>query len=212
MSKPSLRPSRARGEAPRVEPTTGVREATPGVPQLDPPTIGVRGAVDALVQVALVDLFQAYGVSVAPLPRSAFRRLTTVPDVTAAISFASSARSSRRGQLTLSIPKPVLEQMTDDPARPLRHSDWARELTNQLIGRIKNRLLQFSIQLATGLPSNLDPKRLEALINGSTALRVYAGRTLRGQVLATLEGMPQEAELVYLGPGCVAAEGDAILF
>ena len=160
----------------------------------------------------LVDLFQAYAVSLAPLPRTAFRRSPTIPEFSAAIPFTSSARSSGDGWLTLSIPKPVLEHMTEDPARPLRHEDWVRELTNQLMGRIKNRLLQFSVRLMMGLPSKLDPERLESLLKGSKALRVYAGRTLRGQVLATLEGMPKDTELVYVGPASVAAEGETILF
>jgi hypothetical protein len=157
-------------------------------------------------------LFQAYDLPLAPLPRAVFRRTPTIPEVSAAIPFTSSAGSSGRGRLTLSIPKPVLEHMTEDPTRPLGHADWARELANQLMGRIKNRLLQFSVQLTLGLPSDIDPQRLEDLLKGSTTLRVYAGRTLRGQVLATLDGMPKESELVYVGPAGVAAEGDAILF
>jgi len=157
-------------------------------------------------------LFQAYGLPLAPLPRGAFRRAASIPEVSSTIPFTSSARSSSRGRLTLSIPKPVLEHMTEDPARPLGHADWARELANQLMGRIKNRLLHFSVQLTLGLPSDMDPQRLEELLQESRTLRVYAGRTLRGQVLATLEGMPKESELVYVGPGGVAAEGDAILF
>ena len=211
MSKPPVRPSR--GDTRRDEPTTGVREAQPGFhPEADSPTTGVRGAIDALVQAALVDLFQAYGVSLAPLPRSELRRLSAFPEISAAITFTSGARSSKPGRLTLSIPSEVLEQMTNDPTRVVRHSDWARELANQLMGRIKNRLLQFSVRVTTGLPSNPDAKRLQAELTGSTALRIYLGRTLRGQVVATLEGMPKESELVYVGPECVATEGDMILF
>jgi hypothetical protein len=43
-------------------------------------------------------------------------------------------------------------------------------------------------------------------------LRVYTGRTVRGNVLLTLEGMPEESELSYVGPEGVAAEGELILF
>lgn len=40
---------------------------------------GVRGALDALVLGALVDLFQAYDVALAPLPRPVARRTAALP-------------------------------------------------------------------------------------------------------------------------------------
>jgi hypothetical protein len=213
MSRTSVRPE-PRGGVPRPEPETGAREAPTGVVRepVMPGGAGVRGAIDALVQAALVDLFQGYRVPLAPLPRSALRRLAIATEVSAAISFSSSARSSSHGRLTLSIPTAVLEQMTDNSTTQIRHADWTRELANQLLGRIKNRLLMFSVRLTAGLPSNLEPKVLEAQLNDSKALRIYVGRTLRGQVLATLEGLPNESELAYVGSDCVAVEGDAILF
>ncbi len=57
---------------------------------------GVRGAIDSLVQGSLVELFDAYNVAVAPMPRSSGDRLVVVPEVTAAVS------------LTLQLPTAVL--------------------------------------------------------------------------------------------------------
>jgi hypothetical protein len=168
-----------------------------------------RGAIDSLVQASLVELFQAYGIAVAPLPKSARERQPTLPDVSAMIGFSSESR--RPGRLTLSIPVGVLGLMKGD-VPGFRQGDWARELTNQLMGRIKNRMLQFSIRLQVGLPSNLESKLLESQLQSSSTMQAYAGRTLRGEVVVTLEGMPNEAELTYVGPGRVATEGDAILF
>lgn len=168
-----------------------------------------RGAIDSLVQASLVELFQAYGIAVAPLPKSARERHATLPDVSAMIGFSCDPR--RTGRLTLSLSSAVLGLMKGD-VQGFRQGDWARELTNQLMGRIKNRMLQFSIRLQAGLPSNLESKLLETQLQSSSTMQAYAGRTLRGEVVVTLEGMPNEAELTYVGPGRAASEGDTILF
>ena len=89
--------------------------------------------------------------------------------------------------------------------------EWSRELANQLIGRIKNRLLQFGATLQIGLPATSDADA-EGRRERSPTLRVYTGRTVRGNVLVTLEGMPEESELTYVGAEGLAAEGDVILF
>jgi hypothetical protein len=172
---------------------------------------GVRGAIDSLVQSALVDLFAAYEVAVAPLPRLNQHRLPAVPDVSAAVSFTLRGRFGPPGRLTLSLPDPLLEVMMKNGGSSLK-SDWTRELANQLVGRIKNRLLQFSARIEVGVSSNLDSKALFGHLSQRGGARVYAGRTLRGEVLVTLEGMPDESQLSYVGPVNVASEGSAILF
>lgn len=175
-------------------------------------TSGVRGAVDSLVQSSLVELFAAYNVAVAPLPRVTAGRLPTVPEVSAAISFVRKEDVNLPGRMTLSLPAAVLEFSKGGAAGNLR-GDWARELANQLIGRIKNRLLQFSVRLETGASSHVDSQALaRQLAQGSSDRRIYVGRTLRGEVLVTLDGMPDDVRLVYLGPVNVAVEGDVILF
>jgi len=91
-------------------------------------------------------------------------------------------------------------------------SDWSRELTNQLMGRIKNRLLHFNVRIEVGQLSSIDSKLLATQLERSTASRVYAGRTLRGEVIVILEGMPEESELTYVGAGTAPAEGEMLLF
>lgn len=169
-------------------------------------------AIDALVQGSLVELFQAYDVAVAPKPRSAREATPKLPDFCVGIGFTREAASRKTGRLTMSLPSEVLAQMKTDASTPVRQADWMRELTNQLLGRIKNRLLQFSVRLQAGLPQNLEPKLLLEQMQSSTAMRAYVGRTLRGEVLVTLEGIPAESELVYIGPSTVAREGDTFFF
>src|SRR5215813_12192419 len=74
----------------------------------------VRGAIDALVQASLVDLFQAYGVAVAPSPRSAFQASSELPDVCVSIGFTYDRGIRKSGRLTLSLPNGVATLMKAD--------------------------------------------------------------------------------------------------
>jgi hypothetical protein len=170
---------------------------------------GVRGAIDSLVLGSLVDLFQAYGVAVAPLPRIAAGRAPTIPELSAVIAFTRAGSGS--GRLTLSVPAAVLDLTRGGGGSGMR-TDWVRELTNQLMGRVKNRLLHFSARVEVGPLNALDSKQVVAHLERSQKTRVYAGRTLRGEVVVTIEGLPEESELVYVGAGNLPAEGDALFF
>jgi hypothetical protein len=180
-------------------------------PQSSVAPSGIRGAIDSLVQSALVELFAAYEVAVAPLPRLNQQRVPSVPEVSAAVNFTLRGRFGPPGRITLSLPNAVLEVMMKNGGSSLK-SDWTRELANQLIGRIKNRLLQFSARIEVGVSSSMDSKALLGHLSQVGSARVYTGRTLRGEILVTLEGMPDESQLSYVGPVNVASEGSTILF
>lgn len=177
------------------------------------PAAGVRGTIDAVVQGALVELFHAYGVALAPYPRSAAPAALKIHDVTATVGFVKESagrHANRNGRLLLSMPREVVVLLAArDGGAP--RDDWSRELANQLMGRIKNRLLQFGATLRVGLPVTWDADA-ESRRGRSATVRVYTGRTVRGNVLVTLEGMPEESELTYVGPEGLAAEGEVILF
>lgn len=210
MSKPPTSLSTAPHEfSPREAPSQAGRRAPESSPQST--AQAQRGTVDSLIQASLVDLFQAYGIALAPMPRSLRERPPALPDVSAMIGFTTESR--RTGRLTLSLPSAVIGLMKIETPNGFRQGDWARELTNQLMGRIKNRMLQFSVRLQAGLPANLEPKLLESQLQAAPAnMRAYTGRTLRGEVVVTVEGMLDDAELKYVGPSRVASEGDTILF
>lgn len=175
----------------------------------EPPS-GVRGTLDVLVQSCLVDLFAAYGVALAPSPRMTPERTPLIPDMSAAIGFTQlPARTS--GKVTLSLPSGVVQLMKGEAGTSLR-GDWVRELTNQLLGRIKNRMLQLGVRLEMGTSLNVDGKTLASQLQGATGVRLYGGRTLRGNVLASLIGAPADHELKYVAAPPRAAEGSAILF
>jgi hypothetical protein len=170
----------------------------------------VRGALDALVQGSLVDLFAAYSVALAPLPRTLRAISPSSSDICGSVSFT---RPGGAGRVTLCTPPAVLDDMSRATAGTgTLRSDWARELANQLTGRIKNRLLPFNVRLQLGPSSVIEPSQLMNQLAFSVDSRVYAARTLRGQVLLVVEGLPGESELSYVGSAIVATEGDAILF
>jgi hypothetical protein len=175
------------------------------------PSTGVRGALDSIVQTSLVDLFAAYDMAVAPLPRGSAERPPSFPDISAAVAFTRRAPALVSGRLTLSVPDAVLELTKRGSVGALR-VDWARELASQLLGRIKNRLLQFSVRLEAGTSTAVDSQQLAARLRLSPGVLVYSGRSLRGGIVVTLEGAPDESQLVYLGPVNVASEGQTILF
>ncbi len=170
--------------------------------------------LDSLVQGSLVELFQAYGVAIAPLPRDASGRAPE-GELSAAIGFTSTREAPgprASGRLTLALPTGVFDMMRKNGAHSTRHADWARELVNQLIGRFKNRLLPFGVHLQAGLPSSLGPDVLDAQLRRANGLRVYRARTLRGDIVATLDGTLKEADLSYRGVSSGASEGDLIIF
>jgi hypothetical protein len=151
--------------------------------------------VDSLLQASLVELFGAYGVAFAPLPRSALGA-PTAPEVSVAAAFRNEAGTG--GRLTLSLPAALLEHMKHEEATSVR-MDWARELANQLLGRVKNRLLPFGVRIDIGLLTLLDPKLMQHQLQELSGLRVCHGRTLRGPVLVTVRGLPEDSSLSYVG-------------
>ncbi len=173
-------------------------------PAFAEPPSGVRLAIDSLVQGALVDLFNGYGVALAPLPRASAAS-ATLPEISVGASFSNSGVV---GRLTLAIPGPLLEHMKPGEATSVR-MDWARELTNQLLGRIKNRLLPFGVRLEIGLLTLLDVSLLRHQLTDAAGLRIYLGRTLRGLVLVSARGLPEDSSLSYVG-GPTAPEGSLL--
>lgn len=90
--------------------------------------------------------------------------------------------------------------------------DLLRELTNQLSGRIKNRLLNFALMLTIGVPSVLSGQALERQRPRRDTEVVYLFRTLRGEIVVTIDLVIDPDALNYSGSNRVAKEGDFIAF
>lgn len=117
------------------------------------------------------------------------------------------------GSLSLSWSDPVFSLFTPPmPAGSLGARDLMRELTNQLSGRIKNRLLNFALMLTIGVPTVLSGQALERQRPRRESEVVYLFRTLRGEIVVTLDLLIDPDTLNYSGTNRVAKEGDFIAF
>lgn len=172
--------------------------------------------MDTIVQGALVDLFQSCGVAVAPQQRGRIDWQTLpIPEISASINFSvaqSQTATPGMGRLTLSVPECLFAIMKAETARRPQHFDWVRELTNQLAARVKHRLLPFGAAMHPLLPSVLTREALEQQRSRFPKMRLYTARTLRGDVLVTLDGNIDESKLAYTGPVDLAGAGDVIVF
>lgn len=168
-----------------------------------------RLVFETLVQSSTVDLFHSTGIAVAPLPpfRLDVERLTT-QDLMAMITFSGRGMS---GTLGLLMPTSVFDLVKQNPQRRYAGQEWIRESVNQLLGRIKARLLQFQVTLQIGLPVQMTPKSLQQL-TAQGIVAVYRFRTLRGEISVTLSGKIDYSVLEYSGKTSFATEGDIILF
>src|SRR6478736_868109 len=180
------------------------------------PSAVPRGLMDTIVQGALVELFQSCWVAVAPQPRGRMDvSQLKIPEVSAAISFtlAQSVKATPcAGRMALSLPEALFSIMRAETTRRPRQLDWVRELANQLAARIKHRLLPFGAAMQPLLPSLITRESMEGLRHRFPSMRIYLGRTLRGDVLVTLDGSIDESRLVYSGPADIGNAGDVIIF
>jgi hypothetical protein len=167
--------------------------------------------LDALLQSSTVELFQSRGIAVAPLPSSVGNpHHATYFNLAGVVNLTS---PKANGSLSLSWADPVFSLFTPPvPATSMGARDLLRELTNQLSGRVKNRLLNFALMLNIGVPSVLSGQALERQRPRRDTEVVYHFRTLRGEIVVTLDLQIEPDALNYSGSNRVAKEGDFIAF
>jgi len=166
---------------------------------------------DTLLQSSTVKLFHAYGVAAAPLTPTVESPSTFAPDFPlGAISFRGPGMEAT---LILSTPKAVRGQMRLGQHRHLDERDLARELANQAMGRLKNRLSQYQVSLTCGLPLCADRgSELDRAMRLAGPLIIYRFRTIHGHILVSLKGTIDAGCLVYSGTIKLHDEGDIIIF
>jgi hypothetical protein len=167
--------------------------------------------LDALVQSSAVELFQSRGIAVAPLPSSVGNPHQPTYFGLAGVVTLSSPKAG--GSISLSWADPVFSLFTPPvAATSLGARDLLRELTNQLAGRVKNRLLNFNLMLTIGVPTVLSGQALERQRPRRDTEVVYMFRTLRGEIVITLDLSIDPDALNYSGTNRVAKEGEFIAF
>lgn len=178
---------------------------------LPPASVPRVDMFDTLIQSSTVALFHAYGVAAAPLTSSVESPAAFTPDFPlGAISFRGPGIEAI---LILSTPKAVRLQMRLGQHRHLDERDLARELANQAMGRLKNRLSQYQISLTCGLPICADrSSELERAMRTAGPLTIYRFRTIHGHIMVSLKGTIDTGSLVYSGTIKLNDEGDIIVF
>jgi hypothetical protein len=169
-----------------------------------------RSILDTLIQSAAVDLFHSCGLAVAPLDRSRPRKVDLQHhELTGGVTFTGQGFS---GVVSVVVPTEAFALIRQDTARPYSGRDWVREIANQLVGRIKSRLLQFNVTLSIGLPTIMNKDAVDRQRSRGPFLSIYGFRTLRGEIIITLSGEIDLDIFVYSGADNVPSEGDIILF
>lgn len=175
-------------------------------------TSAARTAIDTILQSSTVELFHSQGISLAPLEPCPLGPQQRFYEWVGLIHFEAANLS---GVLTVSTPLAVWSSRAAaqrGPGDAEALSDWHRELANQLIGRVKNRLLKFQLVVRPRLPSALSGAALELHRKRSAAEVLYRFRALRGDVLVVVDAPLDRAILQYSGEMQVAREGELILF
>jgi hypothetical protein len=167
-----------------------------------------RSTLDILIQICTVELFQSIGIAAAPL--GVARRAVELQHPNDLVGVVGFSGVQAAGRITLSLNDPVYELFPNPVAGSHAMRDAVRELTNQLIGRIKNRLMQFQVMLRIGLPSAMSAQAMVQQRAADAAIVTYRFRTLRGEVLVTFEGTLGDAVLNYSNAVRVPKEGEFI--
>jgi hypothetical protein len=171
-----------------------------------------RTAIDTILQSSMVELFHSLGIAVAPIRPAPLGAQQRFYEWVGLIHFEATNVS---GVLTVSMPMAVWSSRRASAGSvgdSETIADWHRELANQLMGRIKNRLLRFQLELRPRLPSALSGAALELHRKRSGTELLYRFRALRGDVLVVVDAPLERAILAYSGELQVAREGELILF
>jgi hypothetical protein len=168
--------------------------------------------IDIVVQTSMVELFQHYGVTIAPM-RQALNTPAAAQSAQAAVGTISFRGDEMDGHLMLCMPMAVVRMtLTARNGKPHAEFDWVRELTAQLMGRIKNRLARVQVKLICGLPAASTNGSRPRIPAGSAESLVYDFHSLNGNLSVTLSGRVRPQRLVYTAGSPLIEEGDVLLF
>jgi hypothetical protein len=167
-----------------------------------------NGAIDDLVFDCACQLFGAYNVEVQPGSREDF----PAPERLALCGVLGFRGKHLSGSIVLACTVEPLE--LSNPTGCQRQRDWICELTNQLMGRVKNRLFKTGVEITLGTPAALSGAQLYPIPSRLRAPQVLAAGP--GTVCAWLDyELTEGYELPSVPPPDAEAmmpEGGMILF
>ena len=108
--------------------------------------------INEVIQLATIELLRAYGVVAQPTTAA------LPPDFScaAAVGFTG---ATMRGSLLIAVPGEISKRTCPLPSHAWRA--WVAELSNQLLGRVKSKLLSYGVELHVTIPVVI-PARLLA--------------------------------------------------
>jgi len=124
--------------------------------------------IDDLVFDCCRELFSAYQLDVHPRDRSDFPATEQLA-VCGVMGFGGKLM---RGALVLATTREPLEHTNPDAFGSQR--DWVCELTNQLMGRVKNQLLTLGVEVLLATPAGLSGENLSPTPSKLRAPQVFA--------------------------------------
>jgi len=168
--------------------------------------MAIADTLNNLLFTSTLGLFKAYGVQRAEDPAGAKETASTLAAV---VGFTGAAIS---GAVVLVVDSALLRSSTPIPETTER--DWLAELSNQLLGRLKNRLLAYEVEVAALTPTVLGSVRI--VPNGPRNQRqgiTMAAEGKRATVWIDYQVKDaQRLDKLARGDAEVGREGDLVLF
>jgi CheY-specific phosphatase CheX len=171
------------------------------------PVLLKQSAVDTIIQSSTVEILRSYEITVAPRARSEVIGHVPSSDVVGIIAFEGPNIAGN-----LAVPTSVCHPAMPRRARNTTHAEWTYEITNQVMGSIKNRLIQFQVRLRTHVPTVLSGVALERHKRRTAVEVLYCFAALRGDVSLMVDASLARASLEYSNAALVVSDNDPLLF
>jgi len=167
-----------------------------------------QSPIDDVVSDCCQELFAAYELTLDPVDNALF---PPRDDLLYCSVMGFGGRQVRGALVLVSTSEPLERTHAGDDES---HQDWIRELSNQLMGRVKNRLLPLGATLQMATPAAISGKNLDLTSSVPSAHQVF--RAGSGFVCVWIECEYLEGfELPTTPSGnmeAVLSEGEALLF
>jgi hypothetical protein len=164
--------------------------------------------IDDLVYDCAQELFSAYGLDVTPRSRDDFPS----PEDLALCGVMGFGGKQMRGALVLASTREPLE--ITNPGGLTSQRDWICELANQLMGRVKNRLVALDVEIWLSTPAGLTGENLCPMPGKLRAPQVFAANT--GFVCVWIDCELSDGFELPASPSSVVepamSEGEALIF
>ena len=168
-----------------------------------------ESVISELLSQCLVDLLADYGVEAAPIDLS-----NPATEMVSVVGFTS---DEMRGNLAVAASYEFFAVTNIIAASPTEEQvrDWAGELSNQLLGRIKNRLLAYDLVLSMGTPMVITGLRMDVGKRRGGIAQRHSFTSAKGSIEAWFEATVEAGFSLEKNEAAVdvsQSEGDLLFF